>query len=193
MRTSRLAIGAVLSLLLPFAAGCAGEGAASTGLEAAIDTIGGIEHFHYPEAGATNLPWRFDTVAVIGGFNETDPDRQFGQVGRNSLAADAAGNLYVLDDQGKRIIAYRPTGEVIGTWGREGEGPGEIGAWGGVLAMGPGDTLWLADAANQRITLFPTDGGEATSIPLAEAGKGLPGKLEVVPGGALSLMSSFVF
>ena len=126
MRTSRLAIGALLSFLLPLAAGCAGEGAASTGLEAAIDTIGGIEHLHYPETGATALPWRFDTVAVIGGFNETDTDRQFSVMGRYGMTADAAGNLYVFDFQGKRIIGFQTSGEVIGTWGREGEGPGEI-------------------------------------------------------------------
>ncbi len=193
MRTTRLAGVAILFISLPFASGCAGEGAASTGLVAAIDTIGGIEHLHYPETGATTLPWRFDTVAVIGGFTVDEPDYQFGQVTPNGMTADAAGNLYVLDNQGKRIIGYRPTGEFIGTWGREGEGPGEIGAWGGVLAMGQGDTLWLADASNQRITLFPTDGGEASSIPMTEGTKGFGGKLEVVPGGALSLMSSFTF
>jgi len=193
MRNCKIAGSAFVILLLPFAAGCAGEGAASTGLEAAIDTIGGIERLHYPETGAAVLPWRFDTVAVIGGFTEDDPDRQFSVMGRYGMTADAAGNLYVFDFQGKRIIGFRTSGEVIGTWGREGEGPGEIGAWGGVLAMGPGDTLWLADRSNQRITLFPTNGGEAASIPMTEGNTGFGGKLAPTPDGALSLMSSFSF
>jgi len=182
-----------LGILFPFAVGCAGEGTASTELAAVIDTIDGIEHLRYPAAGATELPWRFDTVAVIGGFNVEDPDYQFSRVGRYGLASDAAGNLYVFDGQGKRIIGYQPTGEFIGTWGREGEGPGEIGAWGGVLSMGPGDTLWLADRSNQRITLFPTDGGDAVSIPMGEGSTGFGGRLVALPGGALSLMSSFSF
>jgi len=193
MRTCKLAGSAFVILLLPFAAGCAGEGAASTGLAAAIDTIGGIEHLHYPETGAAVLPWRFDTVAVIGGFTENDPDKQFGIMGPYGLTADAAGNLYAFDFQGKRIIGYDTTGEVIGTWGREGEGPGEIGAWGGVLAMGPGDTLWLADRSNQRITLFPTDGGDASSVPMTEGNTGFGGKLAPVADGAISMMSSFSF
>ena len=193
MVRTKLIAATLLVSLLPFSAACAGEGAASVGLEAAIDTIGGIEHLHYPETGATALPWRFDTVAVIGGFAVDDPDYQFSQVHRYGLASDAAGNLYVFDGQGKRIIGYQPTGEFIGTWGREGEGPGEIGPWGGVLAMGPGDTLWLADRSNQRLTLFPTDGGEATSIPIREESARFGGKLEVVPGGAISLMTSFTF
>ncbi len=191
MRTSRFTGFVILVMSIPFTTGCAGEGAASPGLEVAIDTIGGIEHLHYPEAAATTLPWRFDTVAVIGGFTIEDPDYQFDRVGRFSLASDAAGNLYVFDGQGKRIIGYRPTGEFIGTWGREGEGPGEIGSGSGMLAMGPGDTLWLADTSNRRITLFPTDGGEPTSIPLREGSARFNGKLEVVPGGAIILMTSF--
>ncbi len=192
MRTI-LASGVILGLLLPFTAGCAGEGTAATGLKAAIDTVGSIERLHYPETGATELPWRFDTVAVIGGFTEDDPDKQFGQVFRHGLASDAAGNLYVFDNQGKRIIGFSTAGDVIGTWGREGEGPGEIGAWGGVLAMGPGDTLWLADSSNQRITLFPTDGGEPASIPAPEGSASFGGKMVVVPDGVLSMMTSFSF
>ncbi len=193
MPPNRLTAIALLSLPLPFFAGCAGEGTASTELAAAIDTIDGIERLHYPEAGATELPWRFDTVAVIGGFHVDDPDYQFSRVGRYGLTSDAAGNLYVFDGQGKRIIGYRPTGEFIGTWGREGEGPGEIGAWGAVLSMGPGDTLWLADRSNQRITLFPVDRGEAVAIPMGEGSTGFGGRLVAVPGGVLSLMSSFRF
>jgi hypothetical protein len=193
MPPRRFAAIALLSLPLTYAVGCADEGTASTELAAVIDTIDGFEHFHYPEAGATELPWRFDTVAVIGGFNIDDPNYQFSRVGRYGLASDAAGNLYIFDGQGKRIIGYRPTGEFIGTWGREGEGPGEIGAWGGVLSMGPGDTLWLADRSNQRITLFPTDGGDAVSIPMGEGSTGFGGRLVALPGGALSLMSSFSF
>lgn len=183
----------LLVLLWPIAAACAGEGTASPGLEAVVDTLAGVERLTYPEAGATSLAWRFDTVAVIGGFAVDDPDYQFGQVGRNGLAADAAGNLYVFDNQGKRILGYTTKGEFIGSWGREGEGPGEIGGWGGVLTTGPGDTLWLADRSNQRMTLFPTDGGEAASIPLPEGSSGFGGRIETTPEGVLSLMSSFSF
>ena len=189
----RLAGRFLILLFLPLAGACAGEGAASISLEAIVDTIGGIEHLHYPETGATELPWHFDTVAVIGGFNVDDPDYQFSRVGRYGLTSDGAGNLYVLDGQGHRIIGYAATGEIIGTWGREGEGPGEIGGWGGVLAMGPGDTLWLADRSNQRITLFPTHGGDAASIPMGEGSSGFGGRLIATPDGALSLMSSFSF
>ena len=193
MKMKRMAVRSSLLLVFPILANCAGEGEATAAVEAAVDTIGGIEHLHYPETSATTLPWRFDTVAVIGGFGVDDPNYQFGQVSRNGLAADAAGNLYVFDNQGKRILGFTPAGEFIGSWGREGEGPGEIGAWSGALAIGVGDTLWLADAANQRITLFPIDGGDAASIPLPEGSTGFGGRLETTPDGVLSLMSSFTF
>jgi hypothetical protein len=190
MRTSTLATRALLGLLITLAVGCAGEGSASPGLKAEIETVSGIEHYRYPEAGATTLSWTFDTIAVIGGFTEDDPNKQFGGVRTNSLASDAAGNLYVLDNQGKRIIGYSSTGEVIGIWGREGEGPGEIGGGSGMLAMAAGDTLWLADGSNQRITLFPTDGGDATAIPLNRGAKLFRGSLKTVSSGALVLLNS---
>jgi hypothetical protein len=189
-----------LSLLfvLPVAAACGGEaGGSATILEAVTDTLDGVERLTYPAQGAAELAWGFDTTAVIGGYTEDDPDYQFGRLPPQWLASDAAGNLYVFDTDGVRILGYGPDGSLLGTWGREGGGPGEIGGrFIGAIAMGPGDTLWIADRSNQRFTLIPTgvERGEPASVPLGESGTLMSvGGLAVDSAGAIALVSSFIF
>lgn len=190
----------VLSLLvlLPLPAACGDEsGGSATNLEPVTDTVAGIERLTYPAPGATELAWGFDTTAVIGGYTEDDPDYQFGRLPPQWLASDAAGNLYVFDSDGVRILGYGPDGSLVGTWGREGGGPGEIGGrFIGALAMGPGDTLWIADRSNRRFTLIPTgverDG--PASVPFGESGAVMSiDGMAVDSAGAIAVVSSFVF
>jgi hypothetical protein len=188
----------ILVVAAPLLTGCGGS-AASERLAAVTDTVGGVERLTYPETGAPELAWAFDTTALIGGYTVNDPDYQFGRLQPQWLASDAAGNLYVFDSDGIRILGYGPDGALIGRWGREGEGPGEIGSGFGVgsIAMAPGDTLWLVDRPNQRFTLIPVaeDGGEAVSIPLMEDAEAFTMVRELVVDstGPLGQLSSFTF
>lgn len=193
---SPVAAGA-LALLVMMAAGCAADAESRIGLEATVDTVGGVERLTYGTERAPQLPWSFDTTAVVGGFGIDDPDYQFGGLSPASLAGDEEGNLYVLDGDGIRILGYGPDGTFFGRWGREGGGPGELGGgFGGgprAMAMGRGDTLWINDGANQRFTLIPVGGGEPTSIPLPQSGLRLGGDFALDDGGATALLSSFSF
>lgn len=189
-----------IAVAAPLVTGCGdGGAAASQRLAAVMDTVDGVERLTYPETGAPELGWAFDTAALIGGYTVNDPDYQFGRLQPQWLASDEAGNLYVFDSDGIRILGYGPDGELIGRWGREGEGPGEIGGGFGVgsIAMAPGDTLWLADRPNQRFTLIPVaeDGGEAVSIPLMEDSEAFTMVRELVvdSAGPLGQVSSFTF
>jgi hypothetical protein len=183
-------------LLLP-AAAC-GD-AATSEIEVAVvtDTVDGVERLTYGAERAAPLGWSLDTTTVIGGFGVDDPDYQFGSVSTDGLAADAEGNLYVLDADGIRVLGYAPDGSFLGSWGREGGGPGELGGgFGGgprAMAMGPGDTLWVGDGGNQRFTLLPVDGGEPASVPLPGTSVSIGGKMAVDSVGALALLSSFSF
>lgn len=166
--------------LLPVAAllaACGGD-APPERLEAAVDTVGGVERFTYPAASTADLGWTTDTVAVLGDPFAEDA-YQFDQVGPGGLASDAAGNLYVLDRQGKRVLKYGPGGEHIATFGREGEGPGELSQPMG-MAVGPGDTIWISDFSNTRVTGLPQDGGAPVTIPI-------PGE-NVIPGQRLAAL-----
>lgn len=191
-RLSLLAIAPLLAL----GTGCAGDGAATPALEAVVDTIGGIERLAYPERAAPALEWSYDTLAVLGGFEVDDPAFQFGGVTRNGLAGDSAGNLFVLDSDGRRVLGFSPTGTALGRWGREGGGPGEFGggfAGPQTMAMGPGDTLWVGDLANQRMTLLPVPTGQPASVPLGDQPVGIGGKIEVDGEAVLAELTSFSF
>lgn len=188
---------ALMSVVL---AGCGGGdgGPSSTRVEAVRDTVDGVERLSYPESGVPALAWAFDTTALIGGYMVDDPDYQFGRLRPDWLAADDSGNLYVFDSDAIRVLGYGPDGELIGRWGREGEGPGEISASFGVgsIAVGPADTLWIADRRNQRFTLIPLAAeGRPASIPLMEDTEGFSIVRELVVDslGPIGQITSFIF
>ena len=161
-----------LLLLTSVLAACGdGGGGDDSGAVATVDTVGGVEVLSYPEASAGALGWGMDTLAVLGDAFAED-EYQFGMVSRDRLAADDAGNLYVLDMQGARLLKYDARGQHLRTFGRKGEGPGELSQPLG-LAVGPGDTAWVSDFANSRLTGYPTSGGEPRVVPFPENG-GIP-------------------
>ncbi|MFW6040186.1 MAG: hypothetical protein ACOC9N_03830 [Gemmatimonadota bacterium] len=197
-RSSPLLAGLAI-LLAATACGDASGGGSEARLEAAVDTVEGVERRTYPAERAARLPWGFDTTAVLGGFGVDDPDYQFGSVADVGFAADSEGSLYLLDPEGIRVLGYAPDGSFLGTWGREGGGPGELGGgFGGgprAMDMGPGDTLWISDRANQRFTLFPVTEpeGQVVSVPMPQAQQRLAGKISVDTAGVLGVMSAFSF
>lgn len=162
------------------AGGPGGNGSAT----AVVDTVAGIERLRYPGSGGASLTVRVDTVAVIGGAEVEDEAYHFDQVLGDALAADEAGRLFVLDRAGNRVLVYDSAGRHLATFGRAGGGPGELAAPAS-LALGPGDSIWVADVGNRRYTIIPTDGGDPRSVPFPEeAGVGL-GTLVVRDGGPI--------
>lgn len=168
-----------LALAAAALAGCGG-GSGSPQLTAAVDTVNGVERLNYPAASAGDLGWGLDTVAVLGDAFADDA-YQFDQVTAGALASDAQGNLYLLDRQGHRVLKYSPDGEHLATYGREGEGPGELNQPIS-LALGPGDTVWVSDFSNTRFTGYPQDGGDARSVPLPTENV-IPGNFAAREGG----------
>ncbi|MGW8283670.1 MAG: hypothetical protein ACWGON_10250, partial [Gemmatimonadota bacterium] len=173
--------------------GCGGDSDRPEAPAAVADTVDGISRLTWPEAPAPELAWALDTVIVIGGFEQEASDYQFDQVGPGGVAGDSAGRLFVLDGAGQRVLGYDPDGEPIGVWGREGGGPGEFASPSG-LAVGPGDSLWVVDRGNRRVTLFPPDpDGTPAEIALSEETSGLGGELALGPDGAYGVSMIFSF
>ncbi len=173
--------------------GCAGDSDRPEAPAAVADTVDGISRLTWPDAPAQALAWTLDTVFVIGGFEQEASDYQFDQVGPGGVAGDSAGRLFVLDGAGQRVLGYGPDGEPIGVWGREGGGPGEFASPSG-LAVGVGDSLWVVDRGNRRVTLFPPDPeGTPAEIALSEETSGLGGELALGPDGAYGVSMIFSF
>ena len=202
-RSLRRLLLSTLPLVLPglAASACGGDGGAGdagAALEVVTDTVEGIQRLTYGESRGEALPWALDTTTLIGGYTVDDPDYQFGRLHPGWLASDDAGNLYVFDSDGIRVMGYDASGTLIGEWGREGGGPGEIGGRFGVgaMAIGPGDTLWIADRPNQRFTLIPVgeEGGEPASLPLTNTDQSMSvAQLHVDGRGPLAEVRSFTF
>ncbi len=173
--------------------GCGGEAERPATPVAVADTVDGIPRLTWPEAPAQELAWTLDTVVVIGGFEQEGNDYQFDQVSPGGVDGDAEGRLFVLDGAGKRVLGYDPTGQPIGAWGREGGGPGELNEPSG-LSVGPGDSLWVVDRGNRRVTLFPYDPeGTPADIPLTDESSGLGGALAIAPDGLYGVAMIFSF
>src|SRR5690606_40304578 len=102
----------------------AGPGETPALVEAVVDTVDGVERWLYPGSGGPALAWRADTLAVIGGALVEEDEYNFGNVLPTGLASDAAGNLYVLDRQAKRVLKYDPRGRHLAAYGRPGGGAG---------------------------------------------------------------------
>lgn len=91
-----------------------------------------------------------------------DPDLGFSRV--TAMAVGENGLLYVVDGQERQIRVFDASGRRVGTIGGRGRGPGELESATrfGVL----GDTVWVADLLNRRLTLFSSGGDVLATLPM---------------------------
>ena len=106
-----------------------------------------------PFAGSADV--RLEPVFVIGG--EDEPDDDLVLYSPVDVAVDAAGNLFVLDHKMSHVKKFSPDGDLLATFGREGEGPGEF-RRGGHLIMAPDGNVLLYDGGNRRFVMYDNDG-----------------------------------
>ncbi len=154
---------AVLGLL--FVAACDRTPATGSGIDAVVDTVDGVPRMTYPGNGGPTLAWTMDTVAVIGDIMGDDEHYMLGQVPPAGITGDAHGNVFVLDVVAHHVLSYDTAGVYLATYGRQGNGPGELGQPFG-LGIGPGDTVWVEGITTHRLTGFPIAGGDARTITL---------------------------
>src|SRR6056297_3530986 len=103
--SSKFALPLGLALLVT---ACGGDGAPATG---------GLE------GGDADLAWTTEEAYTLGGYQAIDWDA-FGDV--DGIGFDDEGNLHILDTQAARVHVVAPSGELIRSFGTQGEGPGEL-------------------------------------------------------------------
>jgi hypothetical protein len=170
-----------LAVLLPILAlsGCGGDDAASDpSAQVVVDTVAGVERLTYPPGAGDALGWSVDTVGVIGEAMGAE-EYSFGTLGDDDLAGLPDGGVVVVDREGARVLEYGPDGRHRATYGRRGGGPGELSFAAGV-AIGPGDTIWVNDVMNRRLTGYPRDDGEPRGVPYARS--------DVFPGSRIAAL-----
>lgn len=91
------------------------------------------------------------TTVLSGGFR----DERASLMSVADLAVTELGIL-VLDGGTRQVLSLNRSGEVRGTWGRRGSGPGEF-EW--PLKIGRlGDSIWVVDGTLRRVTYFDEGG-----------------------------------
>lgn len=101
------------------------------------------------------LDWTFERVLDLGGADEGPT--AFFRVFPTSIGVDSLGNLYVLDAGNFRISVFDPTGRHLRSFGRQGEGPGELG-FPSDMAVTPGGEVAVYDFARRALVHFDADG-----------------------------------
>jgi sugar lactone lactonase YvrE len=79
------------------------------------------------------------------------------------VATDEAGNLYVADFLGNKLVMFAPDGSTVFETGTEGEGQGQFQGAAGVAVTSDG-IIWVADHVNDRVQQFDRSGAFIRSL-----------------------------
>ena len=90
-----------------------------------------------------------------------DPVVGFSNIG--AVTVDLDSNVYVLELQEVEVRVFDPSGTPLRSIGRSGQGPGEFSR---PQSIGfRGDTLWVHDSSQRRVSMFSRDGTLLTTFP----------------------------
>lgn len=105
--------------------------------------------------------WAIDAAPTVTiGLDATEPEAALNTVVDATRLAD--GRIAVANGGlASRLPVFSGQGQYLGTIGQTGEGPGEY-QWITSLQAGPRDSLFVFDAALQRLTAYGADGGLRT-------------------------------
>jgi len=79
------------------------------------------------------------------------------------VAVDSAGNIYVADFFGNKVVKYSNDGSVLMEFGKEGKGAGQFEGPAGI-AVTPDGSIWVADQLNDRLEQFTATGAYVTTV-----------------------------
>jgi 6-bladed beta-propeller len=130
-------------------------GGGDAGLASVHTDSAGIEIVRYDGADRPP-PFTLREEFRLGG-SETIAEQSFFQVYPGTVDADAAGNLYVLDRAGSRVVVFDGAGTFVRSMGRAGSGPGELGFPGGV-DVEPDGTVNVVDFGKRGMVRFDPSG-----------------------------------
>ncbi len=175
-------------LLLGLSAACesSGEGIPN-GLGVMIEDSAGVTIVtNDPAAPDSRLPWQFSAQPSlsIGAVESGGADELF-RVQDATLLAD--GRIVIANAGSGELRVFNADGSHGGTWGRQGEGPGEFSSGPNAVALWPGDSI--AAPGGSRVSLFDLDGNHGRDVAL-DATRG--NVLDLLPDGRIVSMGNLL-
>jgi len=170
-------------------AGCGGGAAAEPAVS--VRDSAGVRIVELGPFDDAALPtWRLaDDPRIDIGVLDGGEAYQLYQVSGALLLPD--GRLVVANGGTKELRFYDSAGSHLASVGREGEGPGEFGALGGLeLAR---DSLYVFDWRLVRASVFDLDGVFARSYPVRIPGIAFPNAVGLLDDGGWVVLSGFAF
>jgi hypothetical protein len=104
--------------------------------------------------------------------------------GISAVAFDAADNLYVLDTQNTRVVAFDRSGRFLRQFGKRGSGPGELMAPIGMTVASDGNVV-VNDIGNRAFVVFRTSGEHVRNVPYPMDGRMPMGGIQADPRGGV--------
>ena len=112
-----------------------------------------------PWGGAS--PWRAVPDLAIG--SDSAESYRLGQVG--DVAVTSTGDIVVIDQSVAQLRVFDRNGAFRRLFSRDGRGPGELSRFSSAVLVGDGDSLFVPDPSDRRITVFAPDGSFGRVIP----------------------------
>lgn len=129
-----------------------------------IDKQGELTVVHNPEKPQPINGWKTRVrllEELVIGLNQDQTDGWFASL--NDIAVDKAGHIYTLDPKDVKIRVFDAQGELIRTFGRRGQGPGEL-QGPGSIRIWPNGRIVIFDVLLQRFNIFDKKGNFQRSI-----------------------------
>jgi tripartite motif-containing protein 71 len=104
-------------------------------------------------SGALLASWGGSRSGSAGGSEGGAGGRAPGLQSPDDVAVDRAGQVFVVDGGGARVLEYGASGTLLASWGLQGTGVGELSEPMGIAIDCRGDVL-VADTGNNRVQLF---------------------------------------
>jgi hypothetical protein len=96
---------------------------------------------------------------------ESGPEEyMFGQISALYATDD---EIYVLDNSASKVRVYDLEGNHLRSFGRKGQGPGELGRYAVDIAVGPDGHVFVGDRINRRVNVYSPEGVALDQIPFS--------------------------
>ena len=176
----------VLLLILNAACDSSGDGSAS-GLGVVVEDSAGVTIVTNAQpAPGSRLPWQFGAQPSLSiGSVESGGANELFRVQDATLLAD--GRIVIANAGSGELRVFNADGSHSGTWGRQGEGPGEFSSGPSAVALWPGDSI--AAPGGSRVSLFDLDGNHGRDVALDATRSNV---LDLFPDGRMVSMGSLL-